>query len=358
MNSFIKYSASFKNFPFLTSGTSGGVSKSIVINEYLDSNKNDIIDLGNNAEDFKVEAYIVASALGDAIDTAIEFKKVLASKGTGELIHPYWGSKIVQVKSFSQGQENIASVKFSIAFVEKKDAELQPFNDVKEASEIRQEVTSINKKIIDEKLNLNGYGNYPARSLDAFLKKIYQLTANVLNDLDYKNYNLIKKIAENLSKYKSNPLALLEETFQAGKELDYFHHFLKIPKQAFDKDDLAIERKLKEQKNIVAELMKLNSLASVLKTAKDLQADELDFYIHQTKLILSDLFIKELRELFRRMKSLFHFYKNKFFLKTYKVTTKTPLVVIAQELGRDVEELAKVNRLDDINEVEGRIIYV
>lgn len=109
--------ASFRGIPFFVDSSSSGFGRRNVLHEYPLRDTPYSEDLGRKARQFTVEAYVLGDDyLGkrDAVIAACE------RPGQGELIHPYYGPKFVEVTN-CQVEERAAEgriARFSITFVE------------------------------------------------------------------------------------------------------------------------------------------------------------------------------------------------------------------------------------------------
>lgn len=114
----LKTGASFRGVPFATVDAEARVGRRTVPHEYPQRDLPYVEDLGRRARVFVVDAYVIGDdyiARRDALIEAIE------QPGTGELVHPRWGTLQVAVQdavSVRESPREGGVARFSISFIE------------------------------------------------------------------------------------------------------------------------------------------------------------------------------------------------------------------------------------------------
>lgn len=105
--------ASFRGFPFLLVDESANSGRKVVVHEYPNADKRNVEDLGLSPRVFKLSAIIH----GD-INKRFDFEKILRKPGTGELVHPVYGSVTVKSGAYTvaSNQESIGEFNFKLTF--------------------------------------------------------------------------------------------------------------------------------------------------------------------------------------------------------------------------------------------------
>lgn len=109
--------ASFRGWPFFVDGSSVSGGRRIVVHELPLRNQPIIEDLGKKQRAYTLDGYVLGhdyTTQRDALKTALE------ATGPGELIHPYYGLKNVQISDYSISETSSEGgfAKFSISFIE------------------------------------------------------------------------------------------------------------------------------------------------------------------------------------------------------------------------------------------------
>ena len=109
--------ASFRGWPFFVDSSSVSGGRRIIVHELPLRNQPIIEDLGKKQRAYTLDGYVLGhdyTAQRDSLKTALE------ATGPGELIHPYYGLKNVQISDFSISETSSEGgfAKFSISFIE------------------------------------------------------------------------------------------------------------------------------------------------------------------------------------------------------------------------------------------------
>jgi prophage DNA circulation protein len=115
--------ASFKNVPFKVKSHNYGAGRRVQTHNFANRDTPHTEDLGSEAEDFSIEAYIVQNNLNnfDYITERDNLIRVLRSEGAGILIHPYLGFKKVNVNgkfSMVETYDEGGIARFTIPLIE------------------------------------------------------------------------------------------------------------------------------------------------------------------------------------------------------------------------------------------------
>lgn len=114
--------ASFRNIPFKILNHDYTAGRRTIKHQFANREKPYLQDLGSEAEEFVIEAYIVQNILNefDYMSERDALIKVLRAKNSGVLIHPFLGIKNVGPTTFSMREdfEEGGVAKFTITFVE------------------------------------------------------------------------------------------------------------------------------------------------------------------------------------------------------------------------------------------------
>lgn len=113
--------ASFRGVPFGVMGDEYETGRRVVVREYPFREQSSARDLGKKAESFSVEAFVIGDDYADQRDALLD--ALVNTAGPGELIHPRYGRRLLQVGSVSTSHTpNDGGVtKFRITFHEVDD---------------------------------------------------------------------------------------------------------------------------------------------------------------------------------------------------------------------------------------------
>ena len=108
---------SFRGTPFFIDVSQKTLGRRAILHEMPNREEPSSEDMGRNAETFEVEGHVVGD---DYFVAKRALEKVFNKPGPGELIHPYYGSKFVQVGPVTISESNLegAIAKFSAKFFE------------------------------------------------------------------------------------------------------------------------------------------------------------------------------------------------------------------------------------------------
>lgn len=110
--------ASFRGEAFHVKGADSEVGRRTVLHEYPQRDEPFSEDMGRKARGFKVEAIVIGPDYFKARDALIE---ALEAKGSGVLVHPYYGRRTVTLASparISESSDEGGMARFSLDFVE------------------------------------------------------------------------------------------------------------------------------------------------------------------------------------------------------------------------------------------------
>jgi len=111
---------SFRGVEFFIDTSAYTTGRRRVLHEFPNREKPFTEDLGRIADSFEIEGHVLGD---DYFETKKDLVRVFQQSGSGELIHPFWGSQIVQVGTVTISESNLegAIAKFSASFVEAGD---------------------------------------------------------------------------------------------------------------------------------------------------------------------------------------------------------------------------------------------
>ena len=134
---------SFRGVPFETRSHSLGSGRNKKDHEFPQREKNRSEDLGRKIRSFSLELFVIGEDYFQKRNALIE---ALDTEGSGELIHPYHGRKIVQVGPYTQSETDAEAgvARFSVEFTETADPSF-PAQDEDQA-----EKTEVNADAIKE----------------------------------------------------------------------------------------------------------------------------------------------------------------------------------------------------------------
>ena len=167
---------SFRGFKFFieTSQVSGG--KRAVQHQYPNRETPYTEDLGRNARSYQIEGHVIGDNYMEAKDRLFE---VFEKKGSGELIHPYYGSLTVQVSSLnvSESIKQGAIATFSVTFLEQGDAKFpKGVNDKGAILGIKTaNALALAKKDFDDRFSITALPEFALKSARNLIKKVQKL---------------------------------------------------------------------------------------------------------------------------------------------------------------------------------------
>lgn len=207
--------ASFRGFEFFvnTSQVAGG--RRAVQHQYPNRETPYTEDMGRSAKSYQIEGHIIGDDYFEAKERLFE---VFEKKGPGELIHPFYGSVIVQVSSLNVSesikQGGIAT--FSVTFLEQGDGKFPKGTNDKGsilAEDVDVSLTGIKADFDDNFsiLGLPGFAIESARNLIATAQKTFDEVTKPLADF-------AEGVAE-LSFATRNLIAETNDLLQSPQEL-------------------------------------------------------------------------------------------------------------------------------------------
>lgn len=171
--------ASFRGVQFECTSTEDAVSKALSIKQAPYSNEASIEDMGNNPRDISINAIYTGEDYKTWLDA---LEAALLATGSGELIHPIYGTQQVNVQNYSIGHnsENFDSCTISIKFIAAKDKKRELFIPVV----VQQGIATID--IVD----------VPASSLEKLLKQLELIDQN-------KFFNVVNNLSKGINKFRA-----------------------------------------------------------------------------------------------------------------------------------------------------------
>lgn len=177
----------FRNIEFSVTAsgeTSGG--RKTVTHEYPNTDRRFVEDLGKRKKTYTIEAYIDTTTNNQIRDN---FIRVLDTKGTGKLIHPWYGQKTVSVKGYTIS-DNFGWSRFNITF-EESDPSILPETDLGKKSlleKIKDEIKDLQETRVGEVFSAIGQGKkvFTAGSdkVKDFSEQMLEVSNAVLNVTD------------------------------------------------------------------------------------------------------------------------------------------------------------------------------
>lgn len=113
--------ASFRGVPFQVDGSDMETGRRVQVNEYPQKDKPYVQDLGRSTRNLKFDAFVIGA---DYVAKANALLGALEEFGSGQLIHPWFGTLKVNVTSCSVAfDRGLGHARFSLSFVESGDLE-------------------------------------------------------------------------------------------------------------------------------------------------------------------------------------------------------------------------------------------
>ncbi len=165
--------ASFRGVQFECTATNDAASKSLAIKQAPYSNKAAVEDMGNDPRKISIDAIYVGEDYKIWLDA---LEAALLATGSGELIHPIYGVKQVNVASYNvaHAAEEVDSCKISIEFIQAEDKERPLFIPVAVS------------------IPLFSIPDSPITALQSVLKKLQQFNPN-------KFFSFVNKIRDGIN---------------------------------------------------------------------------------------------------------------------------------------------------------------
>jgi len=196
---------SFRGFEFITKTSKLSGGRRSVQHEYPNREKPFTEDLGRVGKSYEIEGYVLGD---DYFEAKTRLLEVFEKKGPGELIHPYYGSIIVQVGSLNISESTLegAIAFFSVTFYEAGDNQFPSGYDDKGAILAeKSDIALANAKTdFDENFSVSGMPAFAIQSSrDLVLKSQKQFEENTkafsdvaegVAELSYSTRNLAAEV--------------------------------------------------------------------------------------------------------------------------------------------------------------------
>ena len=188
--------ASFKGATFLIDGTSTTGGRKTVTHEYPNSDRRFVEDLGELREIYTVTGIVHGDTYFADRDNLIA---QLKSSGSGELIHPFYGSVTVVAKpySLSENLTNLGVATFRMTF-ERSNESVFPKATANNSSQINRKTSSVFDSM---KKDLTNIFNVTPRSTNNFIDATATMT-RIAAAMGI-NANTILKVTNNTSQFSS-----------------------------------------------------------------------------------------------------------------------------------------------------------
>ena len=244
--------ASFRGVSFFIDVSQKTLGRRAVLHEFPNRETPYTEDMGRVAEGFDVEGHV----LGDDYFTAKrDLERVFNQSGPGELIHPYYGSKIVQVSTvnFTESTREGAILSFSAKFFEAGDNRFPKSVNDKAAvlSSAADSAIDETKKEFDSNFSITGLPGFAvdsARDAVASAQETFDNTTKTFADiadataeLAFSTRNLVAEVddllqsPQQLSQRLLDSFALMEDAFsKAEDKASAYSSFFKFGEDATD----------------------------------------------------------------------------------------------------------------------------
>lgn len=206
---------SFRGFEFFieTSQVAGG--RRAVQHQYPNRETPYTEDIGRQAKSYQIEGHIIGDNYFDAKE---ELFSVFEKKGPGELIHPYYGSLMVQLSALnvSESIKQGAIATFSVTFLELGNPKFPKGTNDKGAilSENKDIALVLLKADFDDKFSIAGLPEFAIKSARALIKKSQEL----FDEATKAKSDLAESVAE-LSFATRNLVAETNDLLQSPQKL-------------------------------------------------------------------------------------------------------------------------------------------
>lgn len=122
---------SFRGVPFLLTNSEVNTGRKHVVNDYVGSNKRYIEDLGLLPEIFRCD-FTLPTNINNYYVLRNRMNKALTQKGSGQLIHPYYGIKNVFVtnQNIYESDSSLGIIRYSVEFSVVQKNTAVSFNDI------------------------------------------------------------------------------------------------------------------------------------------------------------------------------------------------------------------------------------
>lgn len=251
---------SFRGVSFFIDTSALTTGRRAVQHEYPNRDLPFTEDLGRIPENFEIEGHVLGDNYFEAKENLL---RVFTQEGSGELIHPFWGSRFVQVGQITISESNLegAIAKFSAKFYESGDSRFPKGANDKGALLGASADDSISAAQADfvEDFSITGLPAFAVDSARAAVEfasdtfnditKLGATIADAATELAFKTRSLVAEVndllqAPNLlAERLLDSFALLEESFQfAEDQADAFSGFFN-----FGEDDVTGDTPVRDQ---------------------------------------------------------------------------------------------------------------
>lgn len=179
--------ATFRGFEFFVDSSQVAGGRRAVQHQYPNRETPYTEDMGRAARSYQIEGHIIGD---DYLDAKTRLFEVFEKKGPGELIHPYYGSLLVQVSDLNVTESNQdgAIAMFTCTFLERGDNKFPKGTNDKGsvlAANVDSALASL-KQDFDNSFSVDGlpdFGIQSARNLIAKIQKTFDDVTKPLSDL-------------------------------------------------------------------------------------------------------------------------------------------------------------------------------
>ena len=388
------YKASFRGIKFYIPSGSESAGRKTIMHEYPNSDRRFIEDQGLNKSVFTINIIVAGS---DYLTKTKKLKDALNNKSPGILVYPFIGSlkvKVVGTFTVDNDIRELGKTKFTVTFA-KYDSNIYPVIGGTNNAQILKSAEDVLDKTsenISNKFNLVGrsISNFNeakdkvnniidkvenvTRVIDKIASKINDLSAGILafrNDIN----SIItspQSLASSLTGLFNNISAVANNPIDQFNIMKAFFNFGDDDVEILQTTQNRIERK--ENKDILNNAMKINSLALAYLSMLDIEfntIDDIDFYReeldNQYNSILGfdietsnlDSDVRDTLIDLREQNSIF--FENKILTTARIETVKTkvlPMTILAYQFYGDIENtetLITLNQSKDVSFIEGDI---
>lgn len=227
--------ASFRGFEFFVENSQVAGGRRAVQHQYPNRETPYTEDLGRAARSYQIEGHVIGDDYFEAKERLFE---VFEKKGPGELIHPYYGSLMVQVSALnvSESIKQGAIAKFSVTFLELGDPRFPKGSNDKGAvlqDNINNALGFI-KEDFDNNFSITGLPEFAiqsARDLIAKAQEVFDTVTKPVADvaegvaeLSFATRNLVAETndllqsPQNLSQRLLDSFQLMEDAVTSNKQ--------------------------------------------------------------------------------------------------------------------------------------------
>lgn len=207
--------ASFRGFEFFVTSSQVAGGRRAIQHQYPNRETPYTEDLGREAKSYQVEGHVIGQ---DYLAAKNRLFEVFEKKGPGELIHPFYGSLMVQVSSLnvSESIKQGAIATFSVTFLELGDSRF-PKGSNDKGSILSENVTLAEASIkedFDNNFSITGLPEFAIQSARDLISKAQELFDNTTKPIS----DIAEGVAE-LSFATRNLVAETNDLLQSPQEL-------------------------------------------------------------------------------------------------------------------------------------------